>query len=219
VLALVTILDGANALMFHMEHCLRSWEYRARWPDSGVEGLRDWQRTRTVAGDSAALVLADLTAGLEVEWRWFEKDEDGPWEAAVPHVFGEAEASFVVELLAERDFGPDPAIRAMAMVRGYPACFDIQVPKRRYPAGAVIAARGAAVNRGPGVVLREPGEFACGNAAFRISNVAASQGALLAAPQGPSLPGENPFRGGFFVKAGRLAPDEIELLLQSCPKS
>jgi hypothetical protein len=186
------------------------WQYRVRWPESSEVSLRDWQRVRTVQGEGVFVPLADQAAAMEAEWR---TGEAGDWHAAVPHEFGEARAGFVVEMLQDRDFTADAVLRVMALVRGQPACFDLTMPKEMVRAGRVLDVEGVAVNRGPGCLLREAGEFAAVNDAFRVLNSGPGQGALLKAA-GAAVPGAVPYRGAFFVRAGRLPAAEIEKLLE-----
>lgn len=214
MLALVTILDGASALLFHVEQSGGDdpWQYRVRWPESSEVSLRDWQRVRTVQGEGVFVPLADQAAAIEAEWRT-DAEGEGEWQAAVLHEFGEAKAGFVVEMLQDRDFTADPVLRVMALVRGQPACFDLTMPKEMVRSGRVLDMEGVAVNRGPGCLLREAGEFAAANDAFRVLNSGPGQGALLKAA-GAALPGAVPYRGSFFVRAGRLPAAEIEKLLE-----
>lgn len=212
MLALITILDGASALLFHVERASTGerWEYRVRWPESRESSLRDWQRVREAQGEGVFVPLADQSVPMEAEWR---ADESGEWEAAVPHEFGEAKADFVVEMLQDRNFTADPVLRVMALVRGQPACFDLTMPSEMVRAGLKLEVQGVALSRGPGCVLREPGEFAAANDAFRVVNAGIGQGALLRCA-GPAVPRAVPHRGSFFVRAGRLPADEIEKLLE-----
>lgn len=212
MLALISVLDGASALLFHVEHASKSnpWQYRVRWPESVNAGLRDWQRVRTVEGEGVFVPLLDQGAAVDAEWR---EDKDGEWQAAVHHEFGDAAATFGVEMLQDRDFTADPVLRVMALVRGQPACFDLTMPKEMVRAGRWLEVTGVALNRGPGCVLREAGEFAAANDAFRVVNTGPGQGALLRVA-GPALPAANPYRGSFFVRAGRLPAEEIAKLLE-----
>ena len=77
VLALITHLDGANAQLFHVEHCgNRKWQYQIRWPDSRVEDYREWQPLRSTSGEKAIEPLLDPTVIAEVRWRWANENQE-----------------------------------------------------------------------------------------------------------------------------------------------
>ena len=237
VLALITLLDGANAQLFHVEHCgNRNWLYQIRFPDSRESAYGEWGPLRRAAGEKALEPLLDPTVVPEVRWAWEEVEGgelivDGQsadsssspstlnpppstsWSAAIPHEWGDASGSFHVIVREPRDFREDPLIHASAMVRGTPACFELVMPRRRVAESGVeiLTVQGTALGgAGPGSVLREAGEFATTTAAFTISNAGPSQVALL--PVAPKLPASLPFAGCYAVRLGTLPPEEIELL-------
>ena len=74
MLALITLLDGANAQLFHVEHCgNRKWQYQARWPASSAPEYRDWGPVRHATGERALEPLMDPNVICEVRWRWEEE--------------------------------------------------------------------------------------------------------------------------------------------------
>ena len=220
VLALITHLDGANAQLFHVEHCgNREWQYQIRWPESRVAEYRDWQPQRSTSGERAIEPLLDPGVLCDVRWRWSENGSDGseppwqqPWQEARAHEWGDATAFFHVILKQPRDFRADPLVHAAALVRGLPVAFELAMPQRlaAQKGREVFAVPGTALCKGPGTVLREVGEFICVNDAFCISNAKPSQVALL--PVRPRLPSALPYQGMFGVRVGCLSPDEVELL-------
>lgn len=219
VLALVARFDGANGLLFHMEQCGNgAWQYRVRWPESSIPSLQQWQRIRETNGSHAIFQMLDPHAAVEAQWRWVpEKEEDGAepvWELAVPHEFAPTFASFRVRVKRPRSFVKDPVIRALAMVKGWPASFDLTLPRCEVSEPAEFEVRGDCLHLGPGACLCEPGEFSCGDEAFDIVNLGPSHQPLVAI-EGPALPGQLTYVGSFFVKTGRLTPEEIQLLLAS----
>ncbi len=205
MLALITKLDGSNALLFHVEHCSnRPWQYRRRLPDG------EWSSPVAAHGETTHFHLSESEqAGVQVEWRW----PDGQWLAAQPHEFGIATATFQVEITGDGwDFRDGEGLRVGRLVRGNPAAFLLQMPPKRCLAGEVFEVTGTSVSRGVGQVLRESGEFLYRDGRIGISNVGPSQVALL--PVSTAIPGLLPFTGTFLVASGRLSETEIQLLKQ-----
>jgi hypothetical protein len=219
VLALITLLDGANAAMFHVEHCgNRKWQYQIRWPLSRAAEYQEWSAVREAAGEKALEPLMDPTVITEVRWRWADVPPDGevfpeePWQDAVPHEWGESKAWFHVILKQPRDFRVDPLVHAAGRVRAHPIAFELTMPARLAAQSGkeAFTVSGRALGFGPASVLREAGEFVSANDAFSISNAGGSQVTLLPVP--PRVPAALPFLGTVAVKVGRLTDEEIELL-------
>ncbi len=238
VLALITQLDGANAQLFHVEHCgNRKWQYQARWPDSPAPEYRDWGPVRSAAGDRALEPLMDPNVICEVRWRWNDDlppDGEGdlaPWESdpssltsdplsslyagwqdAAPHEWGPITASFHVIVKQPRDFRADPLVHAAGLVRGFPVAFQVVMPARVVALARqeILTLTGTALAPGPAAVLRESGEFVSVNDAFSISNEGSSQVTLL--PVAARPPSALPPGPCYAVRLGVLPPEEIDLL-------
>ena len=235
MLALITLLDGANAQLFHMEHCgNRTWQYQARWPASSAPEYRDWGPVRTATGERAIEPLMDPNVICEVRWRWeTEKpeariqnpeEEDAPpretssldsclWTLACPHEWGAITCDFHVIVKSPKDFRVDPLIHAAGLVRGFPVAFELTLPSRVVALSGqeILTLSGTALSPGPAAVLREPGEFTCTNEHFSVSSAAASQVTLL--PVVPRPPQALPSGPCYAVRLGILPPEEIELIL------
>lgn len=208
VLTLIAMLDGANACLFHMEQHTGEWRYRARWPESGYPALREWGEVRQVAGGCVFMPLTDPLVPVEVEW-CAEGEEE--WRAAEPWEFMEVPVRFRVEMGEGRDFREDPLVRAMALVRGLPCAYELEMPRKKVAEGDFFEMEGKPLVLGPGMILREAGEFLCESAAYRITNLEpTSQAALL--PVVAAEPGSVPSRGTFCVKKGSLTADEVAAL-------
>lgn len=213
MLALVAKLDGANALLFHVEQSNKApWHFRVRWPDSSLSILRTWQTERLVDGEAAYFALLDPSSRVEAEWK---TDCHRAWRKAKPHEFREAATRFSVTVKAPRDFREDNQVLASAIVRGQPATFCLQMPRRwvarnRAETLTVLARN---YHSGLGHILRKPGEFTTSNEVYAIANVEANdQAALLAVRRAEC--GSNPIKGGVcFVLAGQMTEEELKLLL------
>lgn len=235
VLALITLLDGSNAAMFHVEHCgNRKWMYQCRWPQSSAPEYRDWGPLRKTTGDKALEPMMDPNVIVEVRWRWEDENpesrlqtpenpappsadsasslDSGLWSLASPRQWGMTTCDFHVIVRAARDFRVDPLIHAVAMVRGVPVSFELVMPPRGVAGEGqeILTVSGTSLDFGPSTVLREAGEFTVSTPAFTISNAGPSQVTLL--PVDPAPPRALPFRRGIAVKIGTLPPEEIELL-------
>ena len=220
MLALITKLDGTNALLFHVEHCgKQAWQYQACWPASRLAALQDWSPSRAVTGERAIEPLADPNVPVLVRWRRVaaaggegDAPPEEPWQDAQPREWGEATVSFHVIVKQPRDFRADPLVHATALVRGLPIAFELVMPRRMVAESGqeILTVSGTALGAGPATVFREPGEFSTSNAAFAISNAGPSQVTLHPVPARP--PESLPFSGTYAVKLGTLPPEEIELL-------
>ncbi len=219
VLALITLLDGTNAAMFHVEHCgNRKWQYQLRFPASRAAELRQWGETENAAGETETAPLADPTVIVECRWRWADDVPAGvvalpePWQDAAPHEWGESTAEFHVIVREPRDFQQDPLLHVGGRVRQMPISFELCMPRRlaAQQEQEIITVTGRAMGFGPATVLREVGEFVSRNDAFSISNAGPSQVTLLPVP--PCAPASRPFTGTVAVRLGKLPPEEIEQL-------
>ena len=207
MLALITRLDGVNALLFHVEQWGGGrWQWRSRPQLEGAE----WSAPESADQESVSFPLTDPHHAVQVEWR----EEDGEWQAAHPHVFGVAECEFVVGVKSHFDQTRDAAFeaKACAAVRGHPSGWRLDLPRRVLAADGpeTLRVRGVSVCPGIGQLLREDGEFQCGDGNFSVMNAGPSQAALL--PVSMATPEVLPYTGAFFVKTGRLAEAEIQLL-------
>lgn len=238
MLALITLLDGANAQLFHVEHCVnRKWQYQARWPASSAPEYRDWGPVRHATGERALEPLMDPNVICEVRWRWEEEipevrhqmpeisEESAPpwdvtqesalpdlWTAATPHEWGTITCDFHVIVKSPKDFRVDPLIHAAGLVRGFPVAFELTLPARVVGLSGqeILTLSGTALSPSPAAVLRESGEFACTNEHFSVSSAAESQVTLL--PVAPRPPQALPSGPCYAVRLGILPPEEIELL-------
>ena len=205
MLALITQLDGVNALLFHVEHCSNeAWEYRMR----GVAG--EWLDPVRVVGSFVVVPLVHPNDEVVVEWR---EGEMNLWKRAVPHEFGEATCQFIVKVSGV--FSPnrleDCEVMACGLVKNRPSAWKISLPSRRIE-NEVIRVQGVSYSKGVGQVLRQQGEFQCRSSIFQIMNAEPSQAALLEVAS--AFPSALPFVGACFVKSsGRLNDDEIAALM------
>lgn len=201
MLALITKLDCTNALLFHVEQWDGNvWEYRVM--DGG-----EWSSARPVYGESVVIPVSERGEKVIAEWRV----PGGPWKNPKPRQFGEAECDFEVTVLERIDFR-GKVMTACSSVRGHPSVWELSMPEHAVAEEGpeIITVRGRSKSKGLGQVLREEGEFFCEGELVSVSNVSASQAALL--PDDSTLPRAMEMEPAFFVKVGRLSDQEIELL-------
>lgn len=214
MLALIAKLDGSNGLLvFHVEHeSDKPWRYRLRWPASSNDSLREWQREREVQGEGVFFPLVDPNVPVEAQWRTGPKAK---WRTAEPHEFVETTADFVVEIRGQQDFSADPVLRVAAMVRGFPAVFDLAMPRRvvGLTGPERIDVVGTSFYRGPGNLLRKPGDFAYRDEQWSVMSAGPNrQAALLSVAE--AKPGANEYRQAVVIRTGALSAEEKEELLR-----
>jgi hypothetical protein len=208
VLALITKLDGVNALLFHVEHWSNGkWQYRMMGSD------REWMSPVTVSGESVVVPLVHATNEVTVEWR---VDESCDWIAAAPHEFGNAECEFSVHVVGSYSASrpDDYDIVACGLVRGNPSAWKLSLPRRPLQ-NEVLRVMGVSRCFGIGQVLRYESEFQSRGGVFQMMNLTPSQAALL--PVQSAIPSALPFTGTFFVRSGRLSDEEIQILKADVP--
>lgn len=209
---MVTRLDGANALLFHMEQspdASAPWWYRVRYPGSQHESLRGWQRERSVNGEGVFVALVDPSVAPEVEWH----AGDGVWRRACPMEFVPAREMFVVEVSIAKDMAQDPELRCASLVRGMPSVFDLILPARTIEAGERLVVAGVSVIHGPGQFFRRKGEFRVKEAGWSVVNGTANGQAALR-ETGALPPDVGLMIPGVAIRAGRLPDDEVAALLE-----
>jgi hypothetical protein len=207
VLALIAELNGLSALLFHVEQTnRREWEYRLRVGGREVE-------CRMVRGRDVLVGLPPGEGVVEADWRWVGDEE---WVPAVPHEFGlGAKAEFYLRVEgAELDLRTVNVIRVCGMVGNYPSGWVLDVPKRVLGVGRPETVRvwGESLCVGLGQVLEGEGCFrmAADGGGVSVANVGKSQAALL--PVEVARVGILPERPVFFVSAGRVSDEELEMM-------
>lgn len=208
-----TRIDGANALLFHMEHCdNRSWRYRVCYPGSETASLREWSWEQVVGEGYVFVGLADPNVSPKFQWR--RDDNDAPWHEATSYEFSQATETFVVRVSKTRDMTADPVLQCASLVRGFPSVFDLSLPARILAPSGPETLEVAGVSRilGPGQILQRPGEFSLSHGDWSVANRTASGQVTLRNCQ-PMPPSPSEHFGGVVLHAGRLSEDEIQELL------
>lgn len=208
MLAIITKLDGTNALLFHVEQWLGgAWKYRMGKPDG------TWAEPEMAHAEMVYAAPVSLEHPVTAQWR----SGEGDWQDAVPHEFGPATCRFTIEIQPGHPYRSGDELRVCASVRGEPSGWLIGMPSRNWEIQSpeVIEVTGHSVCSGPGQVLRHPGEFMTAGRGMAVINAEPSQATLLQVPA--AAPSMLPRQGIFMVATGRLSDEEIEHLKQLTP--
>lgn len=165
VLALITVLDGINAMLFHVEHCgNKDWQWRLQGSD----------RVHQQDGEVCLFPLSFDSLPV-VEWR-FCGDGDDSWQLAIPHEFvmGRCELEFLVVRGFEIPDEKEQRIDFMGSVRSYSSAWYVLPHKRVFVAGERWVFPSESISMGVGHVLREPGDFFVKSEEVEVRNTTAS---------------------------------------------